>query len=187
MKLFKKSLKYLLAFLAIVGIVIVSIIHVFGNFYKVNEGVYRSGQLNKYNLEYYLKHKKIKTIVNLRGTSTKQYYKTERALAQKYHVDYVTYGISNKVFLDFNKTSQIVHILKNAQKPILIHCNGGADRTSLAAALYQYAIAGYSIEKAKEEFSFLYGHIPFFRPHVLAMDKSFENYVQKAKQNKEKQ
>jgi protein tyrosine/serine phosphatase len=83
----------------------------------------------------------------------------------------------NKKVLDFNQTSEIITLLKNSQKPLLIHCLGGADRTSLVSALYQYAIANKSIKEAKEEFSILYGHTPFFRKHVIAMDYSFDNYV----------
>jgi protein tyrosine/serine phosphatase len=80
--------------------------------------------------------------------------------------------------LDFNKTSQLVSILKNAPKPILIHCAGGADRTSLASALYQYAIKGTTVKEAQKEFSIWYGHSPYFRKHVIAMDNSFLNYVE---------
>ncbi|VAY88302.1 hypothetical protein MNB_ARC-1_1190 [hydrothermal vent metagenome] len=72
-------------------------------------------------------------------------------------------------------------ILRSAKKPLLIHCLGGADRTSLVAALYQYGIANKSVNVAKKEFSIWYGHIPYFREEVIAMDKSFNNYVTKNK------
>jgi protein tyrosine/serine phosphatase len=173
----KKILKYLLyVFIALV-ITITTIIHVQGNFYKVNDDVYRSGQLNKYNLEYYIKTHNIKTILNLRGKSTKQYYTNEMNISNKYNIVHIDYQISNRNFLDFNKTSHIINIMKNAKKPLLIHCAGGADRTSLAAALYQYEIEHKSIKQSKEEFSLLYGHSPYFRKHVKAMDDSFDNYV----------
>ncbi len=177
---FKKILKWFILLLVFIALVAVVIIHVLGNFYEVNEGVYRSGQLNKYNLKYYIKHRNIKTIINLRGKSKKQYYKDERNLAEKFKINYINYPISNKKFLDFNKTSEIVNILTNTPKPLLIHCAGGADRTSLVSALYQYAVANESIEKAKEEFSIFYGYAPIIRPFVKAMGKSFDNYVQKS-------
>jgi protein tyrosine/serine phosphatase len=99
-------------------------------------------------------------------------------ISNKYKINHINLGISNRDFLDFNKTTQIVNIMKNAQKPLLIHCAGGADRTSLAAALYQYAIKNKSVEESKEEFSIIYGHSPYFRKHVIAMDNSFENFIE---------
>ena len=178
----KKILKYLSFITLIIVITITSIIHIHGNFYEVNDDVYRSGQLNKYNLKYYINKHEIKTILNLRGSSNKKYYIDEIRVSNKYNVKHIDYEISNSVFLDFNKTSEIINIMKNAKKPLLIHCAGGADRTSLASALYQYAIKNKSINESKEEFSLIYGHSPYFREFVKAMDDSFDNYVKKSKE-----
>ncbi len=181
--LFKKILKWFISLLIFVGIIAVFIIHILGNFYEVNNEVYRSGQLNKYNLEYYIKKHNINTIINLRGKSERQVYLDERRIANKFNISYINYPISNRKFLDYKKTSEIVGILKNAKKPLLIHCAGGADRTSLVSALYQYAVVGETIKKSKEEFSMFYGYVPFFRDFVKAMGDSFDNYVLKVSQN----
>jgi len=175
--MFKRLLKYLLYLFITIIIIAFVIIEVLGNFYKIDNDVYRSGQLNKYNLQYYAKKHNIKTILNLRGKSTKQFYIDELKISNDLNITHIDYEISNRVFLDFNKTSQIVSILKNAKKPLLVHCAGGADRTSLASALYQYAIKHKSSTIAKEQFSILYGHSPYFRKHVIAMDNSFDNFV----------
>ncbi len=174
---FKSILKLFSVVILLISAVAIIIIHILGNFYQVNDGVYRSGQLNKYNLEYYVQQCEIKTIINLRGKSNKEVYNDEINISNKYNIKHIDYKLSNKKFLDFNKTSEIVQILKDAKKPFLIHCAGGADRTSLVAALYQYEIANKSIDEAKEEFSIIYGHTPFFRKYVIAMDNSFDNYT----------
>jgi len=179
----KKILKYSLYLFIIIVISLTYIIHIDGNFYKVNDDVYRSGQLNKYNLDYYINKYKIKTILNLRGKSTKKYYVEEIKISNKYKVKHIDYGISNRVFQNSNKISELINIMKNSKKPLLVHCAGGADRTSLASALYQYAIENKSIEESKDEFSIIYGHSPYFRKFVIAMDNSFDNYVKKS--NKE--
>ena len=153
-------------------------IHVFGNFYQIDQNAFRSGQLNAYNLPYYLKKHKIKTILNLRGENLKRdYYIDEKNIAEAADVALINFGMSNRKKLDFKTTSKLVTILKNAEKPILIHCAGGADRTSLVAALYQYTVAKQPIAVAKEEFSFWYGHVPWLRKHVIAMDQTFDNYL----------
>ena len=182
----KKILKYLLFIFILIVLIVVSIIHIQGNFYKVNQDVYRSGQLNKYNLEYYIKTHKINTIINLRGKSTKPYYIDEINISNEYNVKHIDHEMSNRVYLDFNKTSKLVSIMRNAKKPLLIHCAGGADRTSLASALYQYAIENKSKDEAKEEFSIWYGHSVYFRKHVIAMDNSFDNFVKNNENNKGK-
>jgi len=180
----KKILKYFSIIFIILSITITIIIHIHGNFYQVNDDVFRSGQLNKYNLEYYINKYKIKSILNLRGSSNKQYYIDEMKISNKYNIKHIDYEISNRKFLDFNKTTQLVKIMKKAKKPLLIHCAGGADRTSMAAALYEYAIGHKSIDQSKEQFSVIYGHSVYFREFVIAMDDSFDNYVEKVEGNR---
>jgi protein tyrosine/serine phosphatase len=181
----KKTFKYFILSLLLFIITIVFIIEIKGNFYEVNEQVYRSGQLNKYNLEYYIKEKKLKSIINLRGFSTEDFHKDEKALSDKYNIQHIDYELSNSDFLDYTKAKELVSILKNAEKPLLIHCYGGADRTALASALYQYGVAKTSVNEAKDEFTIFYGHAPFFRKEVIAMDKSFDNYVKSEKEKDE--
>ncbi len=175
--MYKKIFKFIAWTISLIAVIAIVNIHILGNFYQVNDGVYRSGQLNKYNLEYYVQKYNIKTIINLRGKSKRDVYKDEISIASKYNIKHIDYKLSNKVYLDFNKTSEIIQLLKDAKKPYLIHCAGGADRTSLVSALYQYEIANKSRDEAKEEFSIIYGHAPFFRKHVIAMGDSFDNYV----------
>jgi len=185
--MFKKILKWVTGLVVGIAFIFIIIIHVLGNFHKISEEVYRSGQLNKYNLEYYVKKYKIKTIINLRGTSKKEWYKTEKAIADEFDINHISFGITNKEFYDFNQTSQIVSMLKNVEKPLLIHCEGGADRTSLVSALYQYAVVKKSAEESAKEFSVFYGYAPFYRSYVIAMKNSFENYVANSKKQKEKE
>jgi len=64
--------------------------------------------------------------------------------------------------------------MKGAQKPILIHCREGADRTGLASALYLAAIKKAGEAVAEGQLSIRYGHIslPFIPEY--AMDRAFE-------------
>jgi hypothetical protein len=89
----KKIIKYFLSLFSLLVLLIVFIIEIQGNFYKINNDAYRSGQLNKYNLEYYIKQHNFKSILNLRGSSTKQYSIDEIALADKYNIKYFVYKI----------------------------------------------------------------------------------------------
>jgi protein tyrosine/serine phosphatase len=64
--------------------------------------------------------------------------------------------------------------MQTAEKPILIHCKAGSDRTGLAAALYVAAVAKGGERKAEGQMSIAYGHfgIPF--SPTYAMEETFE-------------
>jgi len=183
MKLLKRILSRSLIIIFVLAFVYVIYGFGYGNFHKIDDNAYRSAQLFSFNLSFYLNHYEIKTLINLRGENDDQsWYQNEKRIAQEQGVTLIDFGISSGNYLDFSQTSKIVEILRTAKKPLLIHCEGGADRTSLVAALYRYAILQHSKDEADDELSFLYGHVPLIRPKVIAMDKSFDNYVEKHKQ-----
>jgi protein tyrosine/serine phosphatase len=73
------------------------------------------------------------------------------------------------------QAERLLAILNAADKPLLIHCQSGADRSGLAAALYLAAIARHGEAAAKDQLSFRYGHIGL--PHLssaYAMDRAWE-------------
>ncbi len=181
----QKIIKYMAGLLLLLALIYLFIAELRGNFYQIDKNAYRSGILRNHNMPYYIEKYQIKTILNLQGSSKKSWYLNEIKLSKKHNIQHIDYKISNKNFYDHNKTSEIVQILKNAPKPILIHCVGGADRTSLVSALYEYAINHKSAEEAKKQFAWYYGHLPqlSIRKHVIAMDQSFESYVEKERKN----
>jgi protein tyrosine/serine phosphatase len=73
----------------------------------------------------------------------------------------------------------LVALLREAPKPMLIHCKDGADRAALASALYHLAIEGKPLAEADDELTVWYGHIPFITPHVAAMGRSLQTYAQR--------
>jgi undecaprenyl-diphosphatase len=70
----------------------------------------------------------------------------------------------------------LLHIVETAPKPVLIHCNAGADRTGLVAALYQVE-HGVAPAQAAKELSLHYGHFPYLWSKTDAMDRSFAVFV----------
>ena len=153
---------------------------IYGNFHKVDANAYRSGQLFFFNL-FYLKIFGIKSILNLRKIrrhKNKKWYKDEIAIANKLNIEMHEYPIGDRELISIDDMNNIVNIIKNAPKPILIHCKTGADRTSLATALYHYAINNDK-DKAYRSLSIIYGHFPWLGSKTVAMDKSFDNFVEK--------
>jgi protein tyrosine/serine phosphatase len=69
---------------------------------------------------------------------------------------------------------RILSILATAERPILVHCRNGADRSGLVFAFYVAAIAHGSEWFAELQLTPLFGHIPFFLLQSHAMDRSYE-------------
>ncbi|MDB4257418.1 tyrosine-protein phosphatase [Arcobacteraceae bacterium] len=154
-------------------------VDIYSNFHKIDNDVYRSGQMNRLNMTAYLKAFDIKTVLNLRGESKGDWYTYEKNMTFKNDVELVSFDMYSDRYYDYNETATLTNIIKNAKKPLLIHCIGGADRTSLASALYLFGVKNSSVANAQKQFAWYYGYWPSLRPHVLAMGKSFDNYVSK--------
>ena len=120
-------------------------------------------------------HPGIRTIINLRGdNSGHHWYDTEIAEAKALNIGHIDFHMSSARELTQAQAAQLVEIMRNAPKPILIHCQAGADRTGLASALYLAAIAKTNEATAEGQMSIIYGHLPFSFTRAYAMDRTFE-------------
>lgn len=148
-----------------------------GNFHSILSGeAYRSGQLNYEEFVHYIRQYNIKSILNLRGANKgSEWYQEERAATTRMHVKLLDYGISANKDVPEPDIEALMTIIRDAPKPILIHCKGGADRSGLMAALYLYS-SGRTAEDASGQLSLTYGHIAFWNT-TEAMDRTFWRYV----------
>lgn len=147
-----------------------------GNVHAVVAGqAYRSNQPDPARIASLQKLYGIKTIINLRGAEPgSKWYDEEIAAAATLGINHVNFGMSSRRALDLAQTRELIALMQNAEKPVLIHCKSGADRTGLAAALYVAAIAKDSERKAERQLSIAYGHFGFPLSPTYAMDKTFE-------------
>lgn len=174
-KIIKRFFKYIFLPLFLIATVWSSYFLLYGNFHKVDKDLYRSAQLFSFNMPYYIEKYKIQSILNLRGDSQKQWYKDELRISKEYNVTHYDFGIGDREITSMEDMDKIITIMKNAPKPLLIHCKAGADRTSLATALYLYAIK--QDKDPQRGISIIYGHFPWLGSKTVAMDKSFEKYL----------
>ncbi|MBN7804992.1 tyrosine-protein phosphatase [Agrobacterium rosae] len=149
-----------------------------GNFREVIAGqLYRSSQLTGKQLADYVQANGIKTIINLRGENGKSaWYRNETATAEKLGVQHVDFGMSAYKELNLGRVAQLIQIMRDAPKPILLHCKSGADRTGLAAAIYVNRVAGMDEDTAERQLSIRFGHlgIPYLSS-AYAMDRTWED------------
>ena len=147
-----------------------------GNVHTIIEGqAYRSNQPDPARIASLQKLYGIRTIINLRGPEPgSKWYDDEIATAKALGINHADFEMSSRRELSLAQTRQLITLMQNAQKPVLIHCKSGSDRTGLAAALYIAAVAKGSESKAEGQLSIAYGHFGFPLSPTYAMEKTFE-------------
>ena len=150
-----------------------------GNFHTVIEGeLYRSAQPSPAQLAAYVRDHGIRTVINLRGENARaSWYEAELRTAHALGVRHIDYRMSASKELTTSRADELVAIMAAAEKPILIHCQAGSDRTGLASALYSLRAAGRREGEAERQLSFYFGHVGI--PHLsaaYAMDTSWETF-----------
>ena len=140
--------------------------------------LYRSAQPGRAELATAAQQHAIQSVLNLRGGHPGEgWYDEEMAASRELGVAHYDYPISAKRFVTRQQIAEILDIVRQAPKPLLVHCKSGSDRAGLVSALYRYAEAGATAEQADQELSLAYGHFPYLTSRSGAMDDSFWAYV----------
>ncbi len=113
------------------------------NLYKLNDSMYRCEQPTKNEFEH-LTTLGIKSVLNLRATHSDTSLIKNLAL-KDYSVKITTARFSDTEIIDALK------IIKQAPKPLLVHCKHGSDRTGVVIAMYRIIFEGWTKEKALDE------------------------------------
>jgi undecaprenyl-diphosphatase len=69
---------------------------------------------------------------------------------------------------------ELLELFAMAPRPVLLHCQAGADRSGLAAALWKTMIDGAPASEARRQLSLRYGHVPVGPTTVL--DAFFDHW-----------
>jgi protein tyrosine/serine phosphatase len=146
------------------------------NFHPVVAGeVYRSSQPSANDIAEFQRQYGIKTIINLRGADNgRGWYDEEVAQAKELDINHIDFKMSAGRELTQSQAEELVALMRDVPKPLLIHCQAGADRTGLASALYLAAVAKVGESESERQMSILYGHISLPISHAYAMDRTFE-------------
>jgi len=147
-----------------------------GNIHTIVVGqAYRSNQPDPLRIAQLQTLYGIKTIINLRGAEPgSKWYDDEVAATKALGIHLANYEMSSSRQLTAEQMRALITLMQNAEKPILIHCKAGSDRTGLAAALYVAAVSKGGERKAEGQMSIVYGHFGIPLSPTFPMDESFE-------------
>jgi protein tyrosine/serine phosphatase len=150
-----------------------------GNFHEVEAGrYYRSAQLAPADLDRVIRQYRIRSILNLRGRNVgTAWYDNEIATSRADDVIHLDYAISAENPVTVTQMKEILAMLHDAPKPVLVHCQAGSDRTGLVTALYRLS-RGADPATAEQALSlWRYGHFPYLGSKTRAMDDSFQVFL----------
>lgn len=147
-----------------------------GNVAPVIEGeVWRAGQLSGPQLQRLIDAEGIRSVINLRGENTGSgWYDAEVAAAAAAGARHFDFRMSSRRMFDRAQADALLALMRDAPKPLLIHCEGGADRSGLAAALYAAEVAGQPREIADWQLSPVFGYLATSRSPAWAMRESWQ-------------
>jgi protein tyrosine/serine phosphatase len=147
-----------------------------GNVHEVEPGqLYRSAQLSGSALNGVIDRYGIRTVINLRGRNpSSEWYRDEMAITARKGITHMDISLSARKEPDAAAVDQLIEAFKTAPKPILVHCEAGADRSGLASAIFELLVVHRSASVAEKQLSFYYGHFPWLISKTDAMDIAFE-------------
>lgn len=137
------------------------------NFAQIAPGVYRSNHPSPARLARY-RNRGIRAIITLRGGLTKAAGTFEREACRALGLTlHEVYGFSAVRLPGVTQIDALEATFRATEKPFVIHCKSGSDRTGLAAALYLLLIEGAPVEQAARQLSWRFIHFPWTRTGVL--------------------
>lgn len=146
------------------------------NFHQITKGeAYRSAQMAGGELEHYINIYHIKSILNLRGREPNEsWYNEEIKVSADKAIMHYDINLSAYREPTTEKVQALIRLIESVPRPVLIHCQGGADRSGLVAAMWKVIVDKESKSEAGRQLSIFYGHLPF--GPTSAMDHFFENW-----------
>lgn len=128
------------------------------NFAEVAPGVYRSNHPNHKRFTAYAAQG-IKSILNLRGKAQQPHYLFEVESCDALGLRLVNSQMAARRAPRVKELTHLLDAFATIEKPFLMHCKSGADRTGLAAALYLLLYENMPLAEARKQLSFRYIHI----------------------------
>lgn len=124
--------------------------------------VYRSGQPTPAMLADLQHDLGLQTVINLRGAwQNEAWYVTEKQAARELGLVHHDIDLRSYRLASLSQVRKLIDALDTCPKPVLMHCRQGADRASLASAIYLLVYERQSLDEVMSQYSAWYGHMGF--------------------------
>lgn len=116
-------------------------------------GIYRSAQPSGPELDEFIDRLGLRSVLNLRGErGGSEWLVEEREVSRVRGVEHHTVRLSAKNLPPAQRLREIVAILDGAPRPLLLHCQGGVERSGLVGAV-AVLLAGGDLAAARAQFA----------------------------------
>ncbi len=146
------------------------------NFGTVRPGdLYRSGQMEAPSLAKALREHRIGTVLNLRGSHPESpWYRDERAATLAAGATQVDIPLSSCEWMSRAQARALLEVLETAERPLLVHCFHGSERTGMVAAFAELLRPGSTLDDAEAQFTAR--HMYFGIGDGVVMHRHLERY-----------
>jgi hypothetical protein len=165
------------------------LVHFSPKIQSVVEGkVYRSPRLSAHFLEKTIRERDIKTIINLGGENKKsEWYIKESEICKKNNIKLYDFWLHADDLPKLSMLMKILDILLTSERPLLIHCRAGVDRTGFVSALALAIEKDVPLFELKKQFSLKYGTLPFIRSIGPLFFSKYEQWLNKMRRTHTKE
>ncbi|MFT5638816.1 MAG: protein tyrosine/serine phosphatase [Paracoccaceae bacterium] len=144
------------------------------NFHELAPGAYRANQPSPKRLAEF-KAMGIKTILNLRGTSEHSQYLFEREACAKLGLTLIDSRIYASALASRTEILDLIDHMRDIEKPFVMHCKSGSDRTGFAAILYLHLLCDVPMAQAMKQLHWRHFHVKNSKNGIL--DLFFDAYL----------
>ena len=126
-----------------------------GNLAEIEPGqTFRAGQMDAHALGRLVRERRIRTVLNLRGCHPEEtWYRAERDAVLAAGATQVDIALSSREWMSRAQASALIDAIDGAERPLLIHCYNGSERTGLVSAYAELLKPGRTLSDAEGQFS----------------------------------
>ncbi len=150
------------------------------NRHRVSDGVWRSGQPTPGRLRAFARRGG-RAVVSLRAGRSFGSLPLELEACRDAGLSFHNLVVRARTLPSREEIRAAAHLFETVERPVLLHCQSGADRAGFAAALFLMLAEGRPVAEARRQLALRYGHNRFNRTGVL--DAFFDAYERETAQN----
>ncbi len=129
-------------------------------------GAWRANQPSPAQLARY-RDRGIRTVLSLRGGRAQGWHLLEAEACARLGLALVVCPLASRALVPAPRLLALLDTFERIERPFLMHCKSGSDRTGLAAALYLLHVEGATVEAARRQLHWRFVHFRGGRTGIL--------------------